>query len=1312
MRFRLLPFTFLLFWSSFFLTKAQAQTITAGPVTGTITTCVGLPSASPNIQQFTVVGTGLVDAVTVYSYGRFQVSDDPNTGYTNILTLLRTGSTLSKTVYVRITAQPAGTITDQLTLTSYLASSQAVSVTATITPLPTVNTVPNQIVASGAITAPVNLTGTGQVYNWTNDNPAIGLAASGSGDIPAFTAINNTGTTQSAVITVTPKPAGIFYIVSLSGALSFVNSSTNAVEKTINLTGGPYFTKTILSPDGKFVYVQNLGQSIPVVDAKEGTLVGEINLPPSRYAGITELSPDGSKIFTVDGNGILVFSTVTRNLVASISHNTGGSPALFSSDGQKMYVSSPSGNNVLVINTSTNAVEANINGLNAAGAMSITPDGKTLYVLNIYGQQVYAINTATNTKVTNIPTPAQPYNLTLSLDGRRLYVTTPASNSVTVVDVVSNTVIATIPVGTGPREIIAGKDGRYIYVANQGSATVSVIDQSSNTVISSITISNPATYLMLNPDGSRLYVSDDNSGLVTVINTRTNTLLTAINAGARPKIGKYSFKDSQGCDGTPTTFTITVAPPPPTITAVGSISGLTTTYGTPSVAGSFLLSGTGLQGSVTVTPPAGFEISLDNQIFSAILTVNNATPSNARVYVRLAGTANAATYTGNIVLSSPGAANVNVTINNSVVNPIPFIITGSWVKTYGDLLAPTETKYYNTPGFNFDSSQLKNGNTFNSMDLTFIAGTAATDAAGMYRGGLIISNFTGRNGYLASNYVITYNPIDLIIVSAPLTISANNITKPYGQTLANATGSTGYTITGLKNNETVGQVNLSYGAGSAGTAAPGVYAGTVVASAATGGTFMPSNYIITYINGNIEVISPPPPVFTITGAPQAVNTVYGTASASSSFTLSAINLATPITITAPDGFDLSVDGGTFSKLVTFGAAGTLAPVVINIRLSALTNAGSYTGNISVTAAPTTNMLTMPLSTVTAAPLTILANNENKVYGDVLTDGPGPIKFTIIAGSLKNGNTLSTATYIYAQGKAATANTGNYSNAISITTLTGDNGFLVTNYQITRVEGSINVLPANIDITPNNTTKVYGTLLQANQTFTAIGLKNNQTVTSVTYNYADGTLATSNVGSYAITATNAVGTFAAGNYNINYIPGSLAVTPAPLTIIAANATRKFGTANPTFTATYTGFVNNENESQLRTLPVFSTTATLNSPGGEYPVIPSGAAAANYAIGYVNGSLTVMPPTQLVIPNAFTPNNDGVNDTWKIPALTSYPNCRVQVFNRNGIQVYTSVGYVTDWDGTINGKGLPTGVYYYIIDTKVFGLKATGAITLVR
>ncbi|WP_377094478.1 gliding motility-associated C-terminal domain-containing protein [Mucilaginibacter boryungensis] len=115
-------------------------------------------------------------------------------------------------------------------------------------------------------------------------------------------------------------------------------------------------------------------------------------------------------------------------------------------------------------------------------------------------------------------------------------------------------------------------------------------------------------------------------------------------------------------------------------------------------------------------------------------------------------------------------------------------------------------------------------------------------------------------------------------------------------------------------------------------------------------------------------------------------------------------------------------------------------------------------------------------------------------------------------------------------------------------------------------------------------------------------------------------------------------------------------------------------------------------------------------------------STYYIGAVNG-ICISPLGKVVImvvnpgvsfPNAFTPNNDGINDTWNIIGLDQYPGTEVSVFDRTGSRVYHAINYAQPFNGKLNGVNLPAGTYYYIIDTKKPGCQngITGNLTLIR
>jgi gliding motility-associated-like protein len=84
----------------------------------------------------------------------------------------------------------------------------------------------------------------------------------------------------------------------------------------------------------------------------------------------------------------------------------------------------------------------------------------------------------------------------------------------------------------------------------------------------------------------------------------------------------------------------------------------------------------------------------------------------------------------------------------------------------------------------------------------------------------------------------------------------------------------------------------------------------------------------------------------------------------------------------------------------------------------------------------------------------------------------------------------------------------------------------------------------------------------------------------------------------------------------------------------------------------------------------------------------------------------------IPNAFTPNGDGINDHWNLKGMENNPGSIVQVFTRYGQKVFESKGYQHPFDGTYGGKELPTGVYYYIINLGSNCNVLSGNLTIIR
>jgi gliding motility-associated-like protein len=86
----------------------------------------------------------------------------------------------------------------------------------------------------------------------------------------------------------------------------------------------------------------------------------------------------------------------------------------------------------------------------------------------------------------------------------------------------------------------------------------------------------------------------------------------------------------------------------------------------------------------------------------------------------------------------------------------------------------------------------------------------------------------------------------------------------------------------------------------------------------------------------------------------------------------------------------------------------------------------------------------------------------------------------------------------------------------------------------------------------------------------------------------------------------------------------------------------------------------------------------------------------------------------IPNAITPNGDGINDNWRIENIKDFPKASIKIFDRAGRVVFeVQGGYDNSWTGKDkNGRPLPVDTYYYVIDLGNNKAALTGFVTIIR
>jgi hypothetical protein len=244
---------------------------------------------------------------------------------------------------------------------------------------------------------------------------------------------------------------------------------------------------------------------------------------------------------------------------------------------------------------------------------------------------------------------------------------------------------------------------------------------------------------------------------------------------------------------------------------------------------------------------------------------------------------------------------------------------------------------------------------------------------------------------------------------------------------------------------------------------------------------------------------------------------------------------------------------------------------------------------------------------------------NKATPVINWDAPDDITYgTALTQTQLNASAIVPGTFVYNPPMGAILGTGTHSLEVAFHPTD------TANYEsATAGVSSITVDPAPLTITASSGSMTYGGT-PPSITPSYSGFVNKETPAVLNSQPVCSTTATptSPVGGspYASTCSGA----AAANYTVSYVAGAVTVDRAPLTISASSSSMIYGGAVPTVTAGHSGFVNNETSAVLTTLPTCSTTAISTSAvaGSPYPSICSGAAAAaNYTISYVAGTVTV-------------------------------------------------------------------------------------------
>jgi hypothetical protein len=843
-------------------------------------------------------------------------------------------------------------------------------------------------------------------------------------------------------------------------------------------------------------------------------------------------------------------------------------------------------------------------------------------------------------------------------------------SSLTTQTTITTTATTSSPAGAYPITPSAAVDPNYTITFQPGTMTVGKAPLTVTADNKTMPLGGPLPPLTVTYSG---FVNGDNVSNLTTPPTATTTATATSPAGTYPitpgngASPNYTFTYVNGA--------LTVSKGLLTITA----NPATSVYGAPLVP----------NGSLTVSY-SGFVNGDGPASLTVQPTVTNTAPGNAPV--------------GTYTLTPSGAVDPNYTIQYVdgiyTISPAPLIITAvDQTKPYG---APVPMLMVSYNGF-------VNGDNPSRLTTAPTVATTATSSspAGDYP--ITVS------GAADPNYTISYVDGTLTITPVPLKIKANDASMTYGGVVPALT----VTYTGFVNGDDASSLTTPPTITTTATSSSPAGAYPITASGA-----VDPSYTITYQAGTLTVGKAP---LTVTaddqtmplGGPLPTLTISYTGFVNGDDASSLTTLPTAMTpahANSPAGtYPIMVNGGsspnyTFTyvngilsvgkAILTISAnpasSGYGGPLVPNGSLT-VTYSGFVNGdgpasmtvqpivtNSAFTGAPAGNYTLTPsgavnpnyiivyvdgVYTISQASLSITATNQTMTYG-----GPVPA-LTVSYLGFVNGDDAAKLTT--PPTVTSTATSSSPAGAYPITV----SGAVDPNYIISYIDGTLLVSPAALTIKANDANMTYGGVVPA-LTVSYIGFVNGDIASSLTTQPTVSTTAStaSPAGSYPITALGA----SDPNYIISYLGGTMTVGKAPLTVTANNQIMSLGGPLPTLTITYSGFVNGDNVSSLITQPTATTTATIASPAGAYPIVPSGGSSSNYTFIYVNGVLSVAKAFLTITAN---------------PATSVY-----------GAPLVPNGSLTVSYSGFVNGDGPGSMTVPPIVTNTAFAGAPVGAYTL--
>ena len=315
----------------------------------------------------------------------------------------------------------------------------------------------------------------------------------------------------------------------------------------------------------------------------------------------------------------------------------------------------------------------------------------------------------------------------------------------------------------------------------------------------------------------------------------------------------------------------------------------------------------------------------------------------------------------------------------------------------------------------------------------------------------------------------------------------------------------------------------------------------------------------------------------------------------------------PVTVTADDK---SVTVGDPLPVFTHTDTGFVSPETFTTAPTCTTTAtsGSGVGTYPITcsggAAAAWYPVTYVPGTLTLNPITVTVTAEDKT----MTLGEPLPAFTYTATGFSGADGFTAEPVC-----TTTATSASPAGSYPITCTGGEVG---AEYAVTYVPGTLTINARTLTVTADNKTMTLGGPVPA-FTYSVKGFKGQDTFTTSPTCTSPGASVYAPAGMYPIRCSGGV----AVGYSIRYVDGTLTVNPGPVvTVTADNKTMTAGGPLPAFTYTVQGF---QRKDTFTTKPTCSTTASITSLPGTYPIGCYGAVAPGYDVRYNTGTLTIQP-----------------------------------------------------------------------------------------